>query len=46
MKLTKADAVRLCLLGDDDGQVDVWRLREMALSEGGFLNGEKKQITF
>ena len=33
----KADEINLVLL---EPNVDLWRLRELALSEGGLVNGE------
>ena len=38
----KEDRIRLCCLAQDD--VDLWRLRELALTKGGLVNGMWKKL--
>ena len=39
----KADEINLLLLSPS---VDLWRLRELALSEGGLVNGTLIEVSF
>lgn len=41
-KQEKQDEIRRCLQGNSEEQVDLWNLRQLALSRGGLAGGMRK----
>jgi hypothetical protein len=42
----KEEAIRNCLQGNEQGQVDLWMLRELALCHGGLLTLELRKLAW
>ncbi|GKY94843.1 hypothetical protein MPSEU_000449400 [Mayamaea pseudoterrestris] len=44
--ISKEESIRACLFGNQDGRVDLWKLREFCLTPGGLLNHELRQLAW